>query len=467
MEIRPQPGPQEVFLSTEADIAFFGGSAGGGKTCALLMEGSRYCEEPHARSLILRRETTQIRNPGGLWDESMMMYSGLLAEPVESVLKWRFESGAEVKFNHLEYEKDVFSYQGAQIPFIGFDEITHFTEKQFWYMVSRNRSPHGIPTRIRGTCNPDPDSFVRKMIDWWIDEEGYAIPERSGVLRWFIRYEDKIVWADSKDELVALYGEDFQPLSFTFIPSKLEDNKILLEKDPGYKARLMLLSKIDRLRLLGGNWNIRPSAGIFFKQNYFEEVESHPPLVQIVRAWDRAATEHNPGDAGDPDWTVGLKLGIDRDKNYYVLDIERERYSSGKVEKLILNTAKQDGPSVTVKIFQDPGSAGKGEAESMVKTLRGFHIEVETITQNKETSAKAASAQAELGYIKVLKSCKHKYDFYREVEAFPEGKHDDIVDALSSAFNLLNLDNTGTFTKDMLPKDNKSMSNLLNKRDEW
>lgn len=467
MEIRPQPGPQETFLSTEADIAFYGGSAGGGKTCALLMEASRYNSDPSDRNLVLRRETTQIRNPGGLWDESILIYSGLEAEPVETNLKWRFVSGAEIKFNHLEYDKDVFNYQGSQIPYIGFDELTHFTEKQFWYMVSRNRSPHGIPTRIRGTCNPDPDSFVRIMIDWYIDEDGYAISERSGLIRWFIRFDEKLVWADTKEELIALYGTDYQPLSFTFIRSSLDDNKILLEKDPGYRARLMLLSKIDRLRLLGGNWNVRPSAGIFFKQNYFEEVDAHPPLVAIVRAWDRAATEHKIGDSGDPDWTVGLKLGIDSKGIFYVLDIERERYSSLKVEQMILNCARQDGITTVVKLFQDPGSAGKGEAQAMEKTLRGFQIEIESITQNKIIMAKPASAQAEAGNIKVLSTCRHKFEFYRELESFPEGKHDDIVDALSSAFNFLNLDNTGTFTKDLVPKDNKTMFSLKNNKDSW
>lgn len=103
----------------------------------------------------------------------------------------------------------------------------------------------------------------------------------------------------------------------------------------------------------------------------------------------------------------------------------------------------------------------------MERVLRGFHVVVETISQNKVTSAKPVSAQAEAGNIKILKSCRNKDAFYKVVEGFPEIKHDDDVDALSSAFNFLNLDNTGTFTKDLLPKENKTMFNLNNNKDAW
>lgn len=466
MEFRPQPGPQEKFLETTADIAFYGGAAGGGKTCALLMEATRYHELKHMHAVIFRRESVQVRIAGGLWDESINMYSGLDAEPVESILKWRFSSGADIKFTHLEHEKDVLAFQGGQIPFIGFDEITHFTEKQFRYMISRNRSPYGIPCRIRGTCNPDPDSFVRQLIDWYIDENGFAIPERSGVIRWFAYVDDKTIWADSREELIEIYGDTCLPMSFTFIPAMLSDNKILMQKDPSYKAKLHSLSKIDRERLLGGNWNIRPTSGVYFKQHYFEEVEAHPRLVKVVRCWDRAATEWKPGDKGDPDATVGFKMGMCKDKQFYILDIVYEKVSALKVEQMILNYAKSDGNTCHVKIFQDPGSAGKGEAEGMIKLLRGFMVSVEKITNSKEVAAKAMSAQAENKNIKILKNCRNKDIFYKEMEGFPELKHDDIVDGATGAFNFLNLDNTGTFSENMIQKGN-SIAHGLNAGDQW
>src|SRR5436305_14925946 len=69
-----------------------------------------------------------------------------------------------------------------------FDELTHFTAHQFFYMVSRNRSTCGVRPYIRATCNPDADSWVADFLAWWIDPQtGLPIPERAGVLRYYIR----------------------------------------------------------------------------------------------------------------------------------------------------------------------------------------------------------------------------------------------------------------------------------------
>jgi len=470
MEYRPQPGPQEKFLSTSADIAIYGGAAGGGKTFSVLFEALRYVKHKKFRAIGFRRNTEQIRTPGGLWDESVAIYPGAGGKPIESRLSWIFPSGARIKFSHIEYEKDIQSYHGAQIPYIFFDELTQFTEKQFWYLVTRNRSAHGIPCYVRASCNPDPDSFVRNLIDWWIDKSGIAIPERSGMIRWFIRMDDKIIWGNSKQDLIDEHWtpeNPVQPLSLTFIPAKLDDNQILLKKDPGYKARLMAQSKIDRERLLGANWNIKSSAGIYFKKHYFELVDAHPRLVKVVRAWDRAATEWKEGDPGDPDATASVKIGMDANKQFYILDVTNDKLSPLKVEQMILNYAKLDGVVCTVKLFQDPGSAGKGEADHMKKVLRGFKIDVDKITESKEVSAKAMSAQAEFGNVKILRSCRNIDSFLTQMEGFPDLKKKDMVDAATSAFNFLNLDNTGEFTENMIQKGESIIGADLNSGDQW
>ena len=144
LDLRPQKGPQEDFLASTADIAIFGGGAGGGKTYGLLLEPLRHIHNSAFGSVVFRRNTTQIRNEGGLWDESQEIYPYVGAVGAESRLDWKFPSGAKLKFAHLEYEKTVFNYQGSQIPLIIFDELTHFTKKQFWYMFSRNRSTCGV-----------------------------------------------------------------------------------------------------------------------------------------------------------------------------------------------------------------------------------------------------------------------------------------------------------------------------------
>ena len=95
----------------------------------------------------------------------------------------------------------MFNWQGAEIALLGFDELTHFTAYQFFYLLSRNRSTSGVKPYVRATCNADADSWVAKFIEWWIDDEGYAIPSRSGVIRYFVRIEDTIEWGDTREEL--------------------------------------------------------------------------------------------------------------------------------------------------------------------------------------------------------------------------------------------------------------------------
>ncbi|MFH2041683.1 MAG: terminase family protein, partial [Acidobacteriota bacterium] len=228
--IRPQPGPQEAFLASPADIAIYGGAAFAGKSWALLAEALRNVHNPDFGWVIFRRTYTQVTNEGGLWDESEKMFPLVGAIPKESALEWNFPSGATGHFAHLQHENNKLDWQGSQIPYIGFDELTHFTRGQFFYMLSRNRSTCGVRPYIRGTCNPDPDSFVAELIAWWIDQDsGYPLPERSGVLRYFVRDGDRLVWADSRAELAALYPDrdaahDFK--SLTFVAGSIEDNAI-------------------------------------------------------------------------------------------------------------------------------------------------------------------------------------------------------------------------------------------------
>lgn len=436
IDISPQEGPQTVFLKTAADIALFGGGAGGGKSFALLLEPLYHWSNSKFGGVIFRRNTTQVRNEGGLWDESVTLYAPLKAHPREAFLEWVFPSGARMKFSHLEYDHTVYDWQGAQVPYIGFDELTHFTEKQFWYMLSRNRSTSGVSGYVRATCNPDADSWVRKLVDWYIDSEGYPIKGRSGRLRWFIRKEDLLIWADSSKELIEKYGADEIPKSFTFIPSLVHDNKILLSKDPSYLANLRALSRVERMRLLGGNWNVRATAGMYFQRDWFEVIDALPanPIKQI-RYWDRAATKPNETNK-DPDWTAGLKMHRYQNGLFVVLDVRRIQESPLKVEQFIKNTATQDGHGVPVCVEQDPGSSGVADAQNYTRLLAGFGVRVRKISKDKETRARPVSAQCEAGNVKILRAPWNDA-FFNELENFPEGGHDDQVDVLSGAFNEL------------------------------
>lgn len=445
IEIKAQIGPQSDFISTSADIAIYGGAAGSGKSFALLLEPLRHYSNSRFGAVIFRRNTVQVRNQGGLWDESFEIYSKLKGHPREAFLEWEFPSGMRVKFAHLENEKTVYDYQGSQIPMIGFDELVHFTEKQFWYLLSRNRSMSGVSGYVRCTCNPDSDSWVRRFISWWIGPDGFPIKERSGLLRWFIRQDDEILWADSREELIEKYGEKQQPKSLTFISANIYDNKVLMDKDPAYLSNLMALSRVERMRLLEGNWDVRPSAGMYFQRAWFEVLDGvngaalvNPANVaKKVRYWDRAATKPSEENK-DPDWTVGLLLYKLNNGWWVVANIARTRDTPLMIEKFVKNIAIQDGQGVQICIEQDPGSAGVADADNYVRLLTGFNVRVRKPTNDKLTRALPVSAQCEAGNVKIIKA-EWNENFFNELENFAgdDKGHDDQVDAFSGACNEL------------------------------
>lgn len=440
--IEPQEGPQTEFISSSADIVIYGGAAGGGKSFGLLLDPLRNKENPYFGGVIFRRTSVQIRNEGGLWDESMQLYPKVGARPSEHALTWKFPSGMSMSFANLEHDKDVLNYQGSQMPWLGFDELTHFTEAQFFYMISRNRSTSDVIPCIRATCNPDPDSFVRKLIDWWIGPDGFPIQSRSGKLRYFIRIQDEMIWADSAEEIYAKYGrgDDIMPTSITFIPSKLDDNKILMRKDPRYKANLLAMGRVDRARLLDGNWNVRASAGMIFRKEWFTILDAVPAAwIQQCRYWDRAATKPNETNK-DPDWTRGLKMYKYPNGTFLVVDLKSTQDTPGMVENLVKATASHDSTECTIYGEQDPGSAGVADAERFTRILAGYDVRIVRPTKNKAVRAKPVSAQCEAGNVFVLRAPWND-DFFQELENFSDNPneyaHDDIVDVFSGAFNEL------------------------------
>lgn len=433
--IKPQAGPQEAFMSSPADIAIYGGAAGGGKTWALEFEPVRHVGRPGFNAVIFRKNATQVRQPGGLWDASMRIYPALGAKPLQQPLEWVFPSGAKVKFAHLEHESTVLDWQGSELPLLCFDELCHFSESQFFYMLSRNRSLCGIRPYVRATCNPDADSWVADFISWWIDQDsGLAILERSGRLRWMIRLNDKIIWADSKEELEAEYGQDCLPKSVTFIASSLADNKILMEADPGYLANLKALPRVERERLLGGNWKIRPAAGLYFRREWVSMVDAAPAGLKLIRYWDLAATEKT--ESNDPDFTASVKMGRTPDGRIFVIHGSSMRRSPFQVRQAISNMAEQDGVRVMIGLPQDPGQAGKSQAQDLVKELRGYTVRTRRESGDKPTRFGPFSAQCEAGNVSFVRGGWNN-EFFDWLEGFPEAAHDDHADACSGAFNLL------------------------------
>lgn len=408
-------------------------------------------------------------------------------------------------FDHLERYSDCLSYQGSQIPFIGFDELTHFDEDVFWYMLSRNRSDSGIPGYLRATTNPDPDSWVRTFIDWWIGPDGLAIPERSGKIRWFVRLNGEVIWGDSRMELlqrqfdgeivsvdkthaetselfvpderdskrqviikpgeegvlyVAMltrqffqwadgeYRELMPPKSVTFICSTLQDNAILMKNDPSYLANLKALPLVEQERLLGGNWNIRPAAGMYFPRTKVTIIDELPnDVVRWVRAWDLAGTadkkENNPEDG--PAFTAGVLIGKRKNGNIVIGDVINQRLNPKDVRDLVLNTAKADKAAykykLKIRMNQDPGQAGVDQKENYIKLLSGFSLNIERESGSKETRAEPLSAQWINGNVEVL-NAHWTSQYLAQMDGFPDRRFKDMADASATGF--LELEKTNT-----------------------
>jgi hypothetical protein len=294
--IEPQEGYQQIALSSTADIVIGGAAAFVGKTFALLLDAVRGVKVNNYGAVIFRRTSVQVRNEGGLWDTSVKLYMGAGGEPRESSLDWTWSNGSKVSFRHLEYEKNKYDWQGAQIPFLGFDELTHFTESMFFYLLSRNRSECGVKPYVRATCNPDPESWVAKLVEWWIDPEtGYAILERRGVIRYFIKYGSDYIWGDSYDEVKEKAWHFLEPMviqsgltpkdfikSITFVSGSIYDNKEGLKNDPSYPGNLLSQDEDTRKQLLEGNWKMSTSPMDVYDYNAFSGVFDNVKEVSKV-----------------------------------------------------------------------------------------------------------------------------------------------------------------------------------------
>jgi phage terminase large subunit-like protein len=458
IEIRPQPGPQELFLSSPADIAIYGGGAFGGKTWALTIEPLRHVNNKQFSAVFFRRTYKELTNPGGVWDEMRLWYPYLGGKPNRADMLWTFPSGMRIVGSHLQYEDDAGSWAGAQVPLINFDQLEQFTRYQFFFMMSRNRSGSGVPGYIRATCNPDPDSWLAKFIAWWIDEEtGYAIPERAGRLRYFVQVADQVYWADNPNELISSFpgiaSEENLPKSVTFVPSLIDDNPIGLAQNPGYKASLLALPLIEQERLLKGNWKIRPAAGKVFNKDWFELVNLRDvPLNGAIatRYFDTAGTEKKIGKP-DPDYTAGCLIVRTPNDLYFVMDSIAQQIGPAAVEQLMVDTAKADylwaqrtGVSYSFHWELEPGDAAMRDAAHIGARLRkeipgiiAFPIpsRSDKLLRSKGLAVASRPDPGErYGRVKVVRG-EFTERWLNHMHNIPDGKHDDEHDAAAGSYN--------------------------------
>ncbi len=439
-EIRPQPGPQEVFARCSADIALYGGAAGGGKSWSLLLEPLYHVGNPHFGSVIFRRTCPEITNEGGLWDESLKLYPQAGGTPKAGDLSWQFSSGSAVSFGHMQHNADVLKWHSSQIPLIEFDELTTFSEYQFVYMLSRNRSTCGVRPYIRAGCNPDAASWVARWVEWYVDQStGYPIPERAGKVRWFCRDGETIRWADKRDDLIRDYP-DLSPKSFTFVPATLESNKRLIEADPNYRANLMALSRVDRERLLRGNWLISAAEGewppeYFGRHLWFDEWPEEGDRVCTVIAWDPS----KGSDARYGDYSALVVLVRDGQGQLWA-DAVMGRWAVEETIPVAIDLAEQwrpEGFAIEGNQFQ---SLIKPMMQNQYRELGVQPPPMYTIDnrKKKELRIKRLGDPLRERQIRLKGGSPGARLLAEQLMTFPNGDHDDGPDALEMALRTMN-----------------------------
>jgi predicted phage terminase large subunit-like protein len=457
--IQAQPGRQSQFLSSTADITVYGGGAGGGKSFGLEIEALRNIGNGDYGAVIFRQSYADIVKEGGLWDEAKGIYCSLTNPPAvnEANHTFTFASGAKIGFGFLRSDADCMSWKSSQIALIGFDQLEEFSEYQFFYMLSRNRSVCGVKPYVRATANPKP-GWLAKFIAWWLDEEGrFPDPEKAGKLRYFVRVDDVLHWADRPDDLkhlVVITEEmaengitiDDVVKSVTFIPANVYDNPTLLKSNPAYLANLMAQPLVERERLLSGDWLIDLDEGKFINQNWFPIVDAVPNGGIDCDGWDLAATEkkkkRKKGGKHDPDFTANVKIrrvGGD----WYILFAQKFRKTPGDTDTIFVNTSEQSKTKARaaraiyrVRWEEEGGASGKRDSAHLTKLLAGFDCKGVPASGagDKFQRAKPFAVQAEAGNIKILRGPWNE-EFLTELHNQPNADHDDYMDAAARAFD--------------------------------
>lgn len=278
--------------STRAVFALHGGiMTHNSKSFSSLMEVLKDIKNPDFHATILRNEKDDLQS---LVTDSYKLFSQFgTYNKSQNDMTWNFNNGGWLKFSYYAgaYQDFKTRFQGRQFAYVCIDEGTQCPYKKFKYLLTNNRNAAHIRNRFWITCNPDPESWVRKFIDWWVDEDGYIIPERDGVVRYCFMDGDtpeSIYWGDTREEVYEqcsgiidkLWKDSYEELGYTklemfiksatFIRADVSENIKLISTDASYIANLAQQDEEQRMRDLEANWNWKAAGDDMIK---FEDME--------------------------------------------------------------------------------------------------------------------------------------------------------------------------------------------------
>lgn len=397
---QPQPGPQTAALLCPIADIMFGGARGGGKTSWLLGDwmthSARYA--PHGRGILFRRTYDELDE---VKDQAAEIYGRVGSTWSPSKHTWYMPWGGFLKLRYLRRDADAERYQGHQYNWAGVDEAGNFPDPMPLDKIRATlRDKRGVPVRFPKTANPGGPGHA------WLKSQ----------------YVD--VCRPMSPHINPNTGEPQ-----IFIPSRLQDNKILMENDPGYVNRLRGSGPAWLVQAwLAGDWNATPEGGIIkaeWLRNRFRAVPDGADLV--VHSWD---TAYKADQINDPSVCTVWHLG--RGANgYYLRDVFRQRLEYPALKRAVLHLAERDRP---VAILIEDRASGQSLLQELrdATTLPVIPIEVH---KDKETRMFAASAAFEAGLVKLPEAAPWLIDYEIELTTFPLAAHDDQVDSTSQFLN--------------------------------
>ncbi len=315
--------PQALFLLLDCREAFYGGAAGGGKSDALLMAALQYADVPGYAALLLRRTYAELEKADGLIPRAEEWLARTDARRQDGGRKWVFPSGARLEFGHCENESNKFAFQSAAYQFIGFDELTSFTESIYEYIgFSRSRrrvtgKVAKVPIRVRSASNPGNvgHGWVKAR---FVDEA----TRRPGVV---------------------------------FIPAKVSDNPGLDAAE--YVETMAALPDALRAQLLEGDWDA-------FQGMAYPEFSQRTHVVEpfpIPEWWERFESM----DHGVASPTAWLAWAADGDGNLVVFaEHYRENALVSEHARIVSELRKRwHPPRVVPPVWADPSTGARSGAE--------------------------------------------------------------------------------------------------------